>query len=74
VLDIGRLAAAVQPTIETSSFEPIAARLGISTGGQKTVLERAIATGEIFLKLVPLLKERGISTLRQAQQACAKIS
>jgi DNA polymerase-3 subunit epsilon len=33
---------------------------------------RSLATGEVFLKLVPLLEEKGITTIRQALEASAK--
>ena len=46
----------------------IAARLGVRLIGRHTALGDALLTGEIFLKLVPLLAERGVVTLRQALQ------
>ncbi len=37
--------------------------------GRHTSLGDAILTGEIFLKLIPLLAERGILTLQDARTA-----
>lgn len=50
-------------------LEHIAARLGIPVVGRHTALGDAIVTGEVFLKLLPLLAERGIHTLGQAREA-----
>ncbi len=37
--------------------------------GRHTALGDALLTGEVFLRLVPLLAERGIVTLAQALEA-----
>ena len=50
-------------------LEQIALRLGIDVVGRHTALGDAIVTGEVFLKLLPLLAERGIRTLGQAREA-----
>jgi DNA polymerase-3 subunit epsilon len=50
-------------------LEAIAARLGVPVVGRHTALGDAMVTGEVFLRLVPLLAERGIHTLRQAREA-----
>ncbi len=69
VLDTLLLSAAVHPNQEAHSLEAIAQRLGINIIGRHTSLGDAILTGEIFLKLIPLLAERGIVTLQDARQA-----
>ena len=71
VLDTLLLSALVHPghTDAEHRLEQIAARLGVNVIGRHTALGDAIVTGEVFLKLVPLLAERGIHTLKQAREA-----
>ncbi|HEY0857934.1 MAG TPA: exonuclease domain-containing protein [Albitalea sp.] len=74
VLDTLMLSALVHPghADEEHRLELIAARLGIPIIGRHTALGDAIVTGEVFLKLIPLLAERGIRTLKQAREASQK--
>lgn len=69
VLDTLLLSAVIHPNFEGHSLEAIARRLGITIMGRHTSLGDAILTGEIFLKLIPLLAERGIATLQDARSA-----
>ncbi|MCB9079845.1 MAG: DNA polymerase III subunit epsilon [Anaerolineaceae bacterium] len=72
VLDTLLLAAVVHPNQQDQSIEAIAHRLGVNVFGRHTSLGDAIVTGEIFLKLIPLLAEQGIETLEQARAAAEK--
>ncbi|HUG26382.1 3'-5' exonuclease [Piscinibacter sp.] len=71
VLDTLMLSALAHPgrADDEHRLEQIAARLGIPVIGRHTALGDAIVTGEVFLKLIPLLAERGIHTLKQARDA-----
>lgn len=69
VLDTLLLSAVVHPSLEDHRLEAIAERLGIRVIGRHTALGDALLTGEILLKLIPLLAERGIITLKQAREA-----
>jgi DNA polymerase-3 subunit epsilon len=69
VLDTLLLSAVVHPSLEDHRLEAIAERLGIRVIGRHTALGDALLTGEILLKLIPLLAERGIATLKQALEA-----
>jgi DNA polymerase-3 subunit epsilon len=68
VLDTLLLSAAVHPAQQDHRLESIAERLGVRLIGRHTALGDALLTGEIFLKLIPLLAARGVLTLRQAME------
>ncbi len=72
VLDTLLLSAVVHPNQESHKLDTILERLGITIGTRHNALEDALATGAVFLKLVPLLEEQGIVTLRQALEAAEK--
>jgi len=74
VLDTLLLSALVHPghVDADHTLERIAQRLGIPVMGRHTALGDAIVTGEVFLKLIPLLAQRGIRTLKQAREASQK--
>jgi DNA polymerase-3 subunit epsilon len=69
VLDTLLLSSVVHPTEPSHGLETIAARLGVTTSSRHTALGDALVTGELFLKLLPLLAQRGILTLSQAREA-----
>ena len=72
VLDTLLLSAVVHPNQESHKLDVILERLGISIDSRHNALEDAVATGEVFLKLVPLLEAKGIVTVRQALEASEK--
>ena len=72
VLDTLLLSALVHPEQESHRLEAIAERLGVPVLGRHTALGDAMVTAEVFLKLVPLLAERGLRTLGQVREAAQK--
>ena len=69
VLDTLLLSAVAHPNLEDHRLEAIAERLGVPVIGRHTALGDALVEGEVFLRLLALLNERGIVTLRQALNA-----
>lgn len=72
VLDTLLLSAVVHPNQESHKLDVILERLGISIGTRHNALEDALATAEVFLKMIPLLEEQGIVTVREALEASEK--
>jgi DNA polymerase III epsilon subunit family exonuclease len=69
VLDTLLLSAILHPSQEKHDMESIAKRLGVDILGRHTALGDAIATAEIFLKLIAILNSNGILTLKDAISA-----
>ena len=72
VLDTLLLSAVVHPQQDSHRLEAIAERFGVMVMGRHTAMGDAMVTAEVFLKLVPLLAEMGIHTLKQAREAAQK--
>ena len=72
VLDTLLLSAVIHPNQESHRLEAIAERFGIPIIGRHTAMGDAIVTGEVFLRMIPLLADMGIVTLRQAIEASQK--
>ena len=69
VLDTLLLSPVAHPDHADHSLEAIAGRLGVRVLGRHTALGDALLTGEIFVRLIPLLADRGITTLGEARVA-----
>lgn len=72
VIDTLLLSAVIHPQQESHRLEAIAERFGVTIIGRHTAIGDAIVTGEVFLKMLPLLAEKGVRTLRQAREASEK--
>ena len=72
VLDTLMLSAVIHPNQESHRLEAIAERMNITVLGRHTALGDAMVTAEVFLRMIPLLAEQGITTLGQAREAAQK--
>ena len=72
VLDTLLLSAVIHPNQQSHKLELIAERLGIPIVGRHTALGDAIVTGEVYLRMIPLLNDMGIHTLGEALAAAQK--
>ncbi|MBI9084317.1 MAG: hypothetical protein JEZ11_12015 [Desulfobacterales bacterium] len=72
VLDTMLLSAVVHPAQDDHSVEALAQRLGVRVQGRHSALGDALTTGELFLRLIPLLAKMNIHTLREARIASQK--
>ncbi len=72
VLDTLLLSAVIHPSQESHRLEAICERMGVNIMGRHTAIGDAIVTGEVFLRMIPLLAEMGIRTLGEARRASEK--
>ena len=72
ILDTMLLSNVVHPAHQKHNLKSVAERLGVRVMGRHTALGDAITTGEIFLRLIPLLELQGIRTFQEASQASQK--
>lgn len=63
VLDTLLLSEVLMPDEENHALEAIAERLGVNVLGRHTALGDAFVTAEVFLRMIPLLKAKGLLTL-----------
>ena len=67
VLDTELLSVILFGNSPSHQIEAVASRLGVQVVGRHTAIGDALTTGEMFLKMIPLLAARGIVTLGQAR-------
>lgn len=72
VLDTMHLSAIIHPAHNDHTLDTIAQRLGVILTRRHDAFGDAIATGEVFLKMIPLLNGKGIQTLKQALAAAQR--
>ena len=73
-LDTRLLAEVAARHLAGYSIEHLAAWLGVPIEGRHAALADATITAEIFIALLPKLRERGVRTLAEAENACRGLS
>ena len=73
VLDSLLLSQAVHASIPDHGLDAVAARLGVRIQGRHSALGDALATAEILVRLLELLKKRDIRTLGEALEAARTV-
>jgi len=73
-LDVRFLVNLLSPNLPDFSLDTIAGWIGVETRNRHSALGDAIATAEIFVALIPRLRERGIRTLAELERACERFS
>ena len=72
ILDTMLLSDTVHPAHRGHGLQAVAERLGVRIMGRHTAIGDAMATAEVFLRLIPLLAAQGIHTLKEARLASQK--
>ncbi len=72
-LDVGHLVHIISPNLPDYSLDTVAHYLDITTDARHNALADATMTAQVFLELVPRLRNRGIRTLAEAETACLSL-
>jgi DNA polymerase-3 subunit epsilon len=72
VLDTLLLSEVVHGPLEEHSLDAVAARLGVAVEGRHSALGDALTTAEVLVRLIELLRRRGIVTLGHAMDAARR--
>jgi DNA polymerase-3 subunit epsilon len=72
VLDTLLLSEVLHPNQPSHALEAIAERMGVTVVARHTALGDALVTGEVFLRMLPMLAARGIRTLGEAREVSQK--
>lgn len=62
-LDTMRLAVLLEPDLPRHDLETLAEHYGVAVHGRHTALGDALVTAEIYFRMLPQLRERGLTTL-----------
>ncbi|MBZ0216286.1 MAG: DUF294 nucleotidyltransferase-like domain-containing protein, partial [Fimbriimonadaceae bacterium] len=72
-LDVRHLVSIINPNLPDFALETVAAWLGVEVENRHNALGDAIITANVYLGLLPHLRERKIFTLAEAEAACRQV-
>ncbi len=73
-LDVRILARVAAPTLVDHSLDRLCEWLNVSISRRHSAIGDAMATAEVFLRLIPILREHGIRTLAEAEAAVRQLA
>jgi len=65
-LDTGHLVAVLEPDLKTLDLDSVCRHFDVAISGRHTALGDALSAAELFAHIVPLLEDRGVTTLGDA--------
>lgn len=71
-MDVKHLVEIIAPPLPNHTLETVAVWLDIEIRDRHTAIGDAVLTAEIFLRLLPELRAKGIRTLAEAEAACRR--
>lgn len=71
-LDIAMLLGAIAPSLPDLGLETVTKHLGVSITGRHSAFGDSMAAAEVFAKLIPMMRERNVRTLGEAQALAAR--
>lgn len=71
-LDIAMLLGAMAPSLPDLGLETVTHHLGVTISGRHSAMGDSLAAAEAFAKLIPIMRERNIRTLGEAQALAAR--
>lgn len=71
-LDIAMLLGAMAPSLPDLGLETVTRHLGVTIRGRHSAMGDSLAAAEAFAKLIPMMREREIRTLGEAQALAAR--
>ncbi len=72
MLDIAMLVGALAPALPDLGLETVAKHLGVTITGRHSAFGDSMAAAEVFARLIPLMREKDIRTLGEAQSLAAR--
>ena len=71
-VDVGMIAAGLQPGLVDTSLDSLAAGLGITISGRHSALGDALATAKVYVALIPQMLAAGVRSLGELDALCRK--